>query len=255
LKAIDVAFDGVAGAKDLKGQIGAGVALGKAIKTWVDLKQGDSRRLAMVSTLREQVTAQVAAWELKDLTDKANEFKARFAGKPGNDLEAEKAYLDQLVDDLSGIAKSPAFHDAKSVQLAVALQKAASAKFQELVDLTELQEFQAARQPLLDGPILSAPTRELIKRLATAGKSLEATELVDALFEDFCAYGRAHLEIRYESEQGQQPVGRGKNRRLWHLPDSIRETRQHYRREENRFLCRGHRPEFHHRTAKDGSIH
>src|SRR6266481_2611622 len=67
LKAIDDAFDVFAGAQDLQSQINATSGLAANIGIWLTKKQGDSHRLAMVSALREQVTAHLAALQLKDL--------------------------------------------------------------------------------------------------------------------------------------------------------------------------------------------
>jgi hypothetical protein len=189
LKKIDDAFDAFAGAKDLKSQVAATSGLDSAIGAWLAKKDGDSHRLGMVSALREQVTAHLAALQLKDLTAQVNDFKARFA-QLGKDPASEKAALLQLITNMNR-AKTE-LKDAKCVELAKALLNAASRKFQELGDLEKMKGFQADRQPVLDGPILSKATKDLIKNLDATGKPLESKAVVDALFEDFCAYGRAH---------------------------------------------------------------
>ena len=188
LKAIDDAFDTFANAKDSATQIDALSGLAKNIQTWLTKKDGNSRRLAMVSTLREQVLAQFNTLQLKDLIKQATEFKIKFA-QLGKDHEGELKALEDIGREMDKIQINPN-SDAKVKKLTAALIEASSNKIGELYEIQMMKGLALKRGPVLNGPIVSKATRQMIACLEKDSKKLESKAVVDALFDDFCAYGR-----------------------------------------------------------------
>jgi hypothetical protein len=90
--------------------------------------------------------------------------------------------------------------DAKVKKLTAALTEASSNKIGELYEIQMMKGLAPKRGPVLNGPIVSEATRQMIASLEKDHKNLESKAVVDALFKDFCAYGRKNWTYNTSSK-------------------------------------------------------
>ncbi len=189
LKGIDDAFTIVASATKPDDKLEALSSLSKAIKEWLKAKEGSSRRLAMVSTLKEQVDAERDRLKTIRVAEIYKDYKERFAGAAGKDLKGELDALDAMINELNDL------RDAAGEKL-ISQAKAVGQMCRDARDTRQTLLDSAEGNKKLDAAmksIVSAKTKSVIEKLKSGGKPLEVKEVYDALFEDFCAYGRKNF--------------------------------------------------------------
>jgi hypothetical protein len=189
LKGIDDAFGAVASATKPDDKIEALSSLSKAIRDWLKAKEGSSRRLAMVSTLKEQVDAERDRVKTIRVAEIYKDYKERYSGAPGKDLKGEVDALDSMINQLNDLRDAAGEKLVSQAKAVGQMCYDAKASRQALIDAAEgNKKLDAAMKT-----IVSARTKSVIEKLKGGGKPLEVKEVYDALFEDFCAYGRKNF--------------------------------------------------------------
>jgi hypothetical protein len=189
LKAIDDAFGAVATATKIDDRLKALGDLCRAITVWLEAKEGTSRRLAMVSTLKEQVDAERDRVRSIRVAELYKEYKERFSGAPGTDPKGEVDRLGAMMSELTNLRDQAGAKLASQTKALDQLCYEAKAKRQAVIDSAEdSKKLDAAMKT-----IVSARTKKVIESLKGSGKSLEVKEVYDGLFEDFCDYGRKNF--------------------------------------------------------------